>query len=59
MLKFLFDFREVRLFDVRIENPVKSWKLDGEVEKVLWNPQNKETFMVRYLKLLYLVRMFH
>ena len=36
----------VRLFDCRSENNFKQWKVDGEVEKVLWNHFNPFTFLV-------------
>jgi len=35
-----------RLFDCTSENTYKQWKVDGEVEKVLWNHFNPFTFLV-------------
>jgi len=36
----------VRLFDCTADNTFKQWKVDGEVEKLLWNHFNPFTFLV-------------
>ena len=42
-------YRTARLFDCTTENNYKQWKVDGEVEKVLWNHFNPFTFLVRFV----------
>ena len=37
----------VRVFDCRADNACRSWKTEGEVEKVLWNHFDPFTLLVR------------
>ena len=39
-------YRKVRIYDCNQEGSHKCWKVDGEVEKVLWNHFNPYTFLV-------------
>ena len=43
--------RCVRLFDCQTPSDPQVWRLSGEVEKVVWNHLQPETFLVGHLSL--------